>query len=234
MRRTLEMIGCALWGAFVFVCSTAAILVLPIWALSACAQDVGDTRWALREYRRCEHRDWQGRCVWYSRGHYFYSPSYRTYRRAHPRNHAYYRPEREPTRVYSYERRRDRDDDREYGGGVECKGQSLRVTGDDKLQENNAEISAQERWALEVENRYGTLYSDVRYAKNMRVTCIRKVPASVTERGQAALGVRHHICTVTAIACAAPAVRVDDESRAKRRSEKIDDDRTPPSPRRDR
>lgn len=223
MIRTLEMIGCALWGVFVFVCYTAVFLVAPLCIASAWAQGY-----------RC-HYVTRSRPVldtWTNT----VTTQYYQQRQCH-RNHTYYLPEdRGPTRVYGYERRRDRDRDRdeEYGGHVECKSQPLRVTGDDKLQENNAEVSAQERWALEVENRFGTLYSDVRYAKQMRVTCIRKVPASVTERGQAALGVRHHICTVTAIACAAPAVRVDEESRAKRKSEKIEDDRTPPPPRRDR
>ena len=216
MRRTLECTAAAIWGVFVFALCAAVFLVAPLWAASAWAQGCGHVT-RSRPY----YDTWTGQVV----THYYQVP------RPCYRNRTYYLPEDRGTRVYSYERRRDRDRDEEYGGHVECKSQPLRVTGDDKLQENNAEISATERWSLEVENRYGTLYSDARYAKQMRVTCIRKVPASVTERGQAALGVRHHICTVTAIACAAPAVRVDEDSRAKRRSEKVEE---PLPPRRDR
>lgn len=224
-RRTLELIGCAATAVLSFTLYTTVLVIAPIWVMSAYAQDGYRCHYVTRSRPALD--TWSGQVV----------TQYYQVRQCY-RNHAYYLPEAHPrTRVYGYERRRDRDRDRddEYGGHVECKGHPLRVTGDDKLQENNAEVSAQERWALEVENRYGTLYSDVRYAKQMRITCIRKVPASVTERGQAALGVRHHICTVTAIACAAPAVRVDDDTRAKRRSERIDDERVVPAPaRRDR
>ena len=230
MTRILQMAFAAVWAVLTFALYLAVLVVAPILLLTtSCNAQDGDVVWALKSFRKCAHRAWDGSCTYYSY-HRFPVPTQHYYR---PRNHVYHLPE---TRVYGYERRRDRDDDREYGGHVECKSQPLRVTGDDKLQENNAEISATERWSLEVENRYGTLYSDARYAKQMRVICIRKVPASVTERGQAALGVRHHICTVTAIACAAPAVRVDEDSRAKRRSEKADEDRASPAPssRRDR
>ena len=221
LLRPFQIAFAAVWAAFTFALYVAVLVVVPILLLTtSCKAQDQDTRWALREFRRCEHRAWDGSCTWYSRGHYFWSPTYRTYRREHPRNHTYHLPE---TRVYGY--RRDRDGE-EYGGGVECKG-SLRATGDDKLQQDNAEVSAQERWALQVESRIGGIYSDIRYAANIRTTCVKRVPGTLSERGQAALGVRHFLCEVEARPCRAPAIRQDEDSRAKRRSERVEEDTRP-------
>lgn len=216
MTRTLECLFAAVWAFLAFALYAAVFLVAPICIAAAFAHDGYRCHYVTRS--RPAYDTWLGTVT----------TQYYQQRQC-VRNRTYYLPEREPTRVYGYERRRDRDDDREYAGGVHCKPR-IRVTGDDKLQENNAEISAQERWALEIEGNFGTLYSDIRYARNMRLTCVRKVPASVTERGQAALGVRHHVCSFEGEPCRAPAVRVDEDSRAKRRSDKVEE----PPPRRDR
>ena len=231
--RILECGFAALWAVVVFSLYTAVLLVAPILLLvTSCQAQDQDTRWALREFRRCEHRAWDGSCTYYSRGHYFYSPTYHTYRRTHPRNQVYHLPE---TRVYGYERRRDRDDDREYAGGIDCKSYAVRIAGDDKLDENRAEVSAQDRWSIEVETSHGgTMHSDIRFAKNIKTKCVRKVPTSASEKGQAMLGVRHYVCAISAVPCAAPAIRQDEDSRAKRKSERVEEDRTPPPPRRDR
>lgn len=215
MRRTLELIGCAAVTVLSFALYTAVFLVMPICIAAAFAH----------EYR-C-HYVTRSRPVWDTWTNTVTTQYYQQ-RQCH-RNHTYHYPEREPTRVYGYERRRDGD---EYGGGVECK-EHMRATGDDKLQQDNAEISAQERWALQAESRVGGIYSDIRYAANIRTTCVKRVPGSLTERGQAALGVRHFLCEVSARPCRAPAIRQDEDSRAKRKFDRVDDPAPAPA-RRDR
>jgi hypothetical protein len=194
-------------------------LALAIWAMSkpVGAQEVR-CQYERRTYPAWD--SWTGQIVTRER-----------YVRRCYRNHAYYLPEREPTRVYGYERRRDI----EYAGGVDCRA-PMRATGDDRVDQDRAEVSAQDRWAVEVETHLGSKYSDVRYAADMRTTCVRKVPNTATEKGQALFGVRHFLCSVSARPCSAPAVRVDEDTRAKRRSERVEDERAAPapSPRRDR
>ena len=128
-------------------------------------------------------------------------------------------------RVYGYERRDDYRDEprRDETPRGRCLNEypPISVTGDDKLTEKDAEISAQDRWSIEVETKRGTRFSDIRYAAGMTAACVRKVPTSSTERGQAALGIRHYICTIEATPCTSPKERIDDETRAKRRSEKV-------------
>lgn len=97
----------------------------------------------------------------------------------------------------------------------------VRATGDDKLDEDKAQISAQDRWSIEVETVRGTRFSDIRFAANMTAACVRKVPTSTIEKGQASLGVRHFVCSLEATPCAAPKIPTDEEGRAKRRSEKV-------------
>lgn len=98
---------------------------------------------------------------------------------------------------------------------------AIRATGDDKLEEERAQVSAQDRWAIETETRYGTRFADVRNAAALTKACVKKVPTTDTEKGQAnLLGVRHYVCTVEAVPCAAPKVPVEEEDIAKRRMEK--------------
>ncbi len=99
----------------------------------------------------------------------------------------------------------------------------MRATGDDKLEEDRAQVSAQDHWSATVENRFGTRYSDIRYAANATSSCPRKVPTSATEKGQAILGIRHFVCEFEATPCAAPKLPVDEDTRAKRGSERADD-----------
>ena len=216
LTRSLQCLGAALWAVFVFALYVLVLMILPALAIKAWAQEY------TCGYRTYPCRDtWTGQIVTCERRH------------CHRfRNHTYYLPEHRAPRVYSYERRRDRDDDVEYAGGVQCK-EPMRATGDDKQEQDRAEVSAQDRWSVEVEVRLGTMYSDIRYAGQMRTTCVRKVPNTATEKGQALFGIRHFVCTLTARPCVAPAVRVDEDSRAKRRSERVEED-TRPAPRRDR
>lgn len=136
-------------------------------------------------------------------------------------------------RYRDYDRRRDydRDDRRDYRAprsrestrrvSEGCKWHDrLRVTGTDKLDKDRAEVSAQDAWSSAVEVRHGTLYSDIANAEELVVTCVRKVPSSIVERAQAAGGLRHHVCEISAVPCAPEAEEKDDDSRAKRRLER--------------
>ncbi len=132
------------------------------------------------------------------------------------------------SRDYDRERRYyDRDDRRGYRSpparestrrvSEGCKwNDRLRVTGTDKLDKDRAEVSAQDAWSSAVEVRYGTLYSDIANAEDLVVTCVRKVPSSIVERAQAAGGLRHHVCELSAVPCAPEAEEKDEKSRAKR------------------
>lgn len=101
-----------------------------------------------------------------------------------------------------------------------CKGLMIRATGDDKLNERDAKVSAQDRWAITVEARFGTLYSDIDNAHDMDVSCVKKVPTSTIEKGQAGLGIRHHVCEIEAMPCQPDKVPQDSDTRAKRRFER--------------
>lgn len=125
-----------------------------------------------------------------------------------------------PERVYAYERRED-DPPRAY---CQFDHPPMTATGDDKLEEDRARLSAQERWSINVGNRRGGRFSDIRYAANATADCIQVVPSSMTERAQASLGLRHWVCTVEAVPCAAPKIPQTEDTRAKRASEKADDD----------
>ncbi len=96
----------------------------------------------------------------------------------------------------------------------------LRVTGTDKLEKSRAEVSAQDAWSSTVETRHGTLFSDIQNAADLIVTCVRKVPSSIVERAQAAGGLRHFVCEISAVPCPPEAEEQDDDSRAKRRMER--------------
>jgi hypothetical protein len=97
--------------------------------------------------------------------------------------------------------------------------QHMRATGDDKLDEKSAQTSAQDRWAIMVETRLGSLYADIDNAADLRVACVKKVPTTGTQKGQASLlGIRHHVCEIEAVPCA-PGREETDPTR--RRMEKI-------------
>jgi hypothetical protein len=156
------------------------------------ARQVGKWVWQCRE--------WPVGCAW-------------EYRRRWVRR---YRPP-----VYSYVRR-DRDED-DVPERANCLWHHplVRATGDDKLTDNDAKISAQDRWSIEVETRYGTRYSGIDNAERLTTACVKKVPTSTIEKGQAGLGIRHFVCTVEAVPCPPDKIH---EDVTKRRSEKISED----------
>lgn len=129
----------------------------------------------------------------------------------------------EPSRVYGYERR-ERERDEPPRAHCLYEFPPIRATGDDKLDEDKAQVSAQDRWSIEIENRHGTRFSDIRFAARATSACARKVPTSATEKGQAALGIRHWACVYEAVPCSSPKIPVDEDTRAKRSSEKRDDE----------
>lgn len=124
----------------------------------------------------------------------------------------------ETTRVYAYSRRLTEIEE----DHANCLWQfpAIRATGDDKLEEERAQVSAQDRWSIEVETRHGTRFSDIRYAARATSSCARKVPTSATANVQATLGIRHFSCVYEAVPCAAPKLPVDEDTRGKRASEK--------------
>jgi hypothetical protein len=135
--------------------------------------------------------------------------------------------------LYRSEDYRQRDPRREdVDDGKRCKWSHwIRETGNDKLTEQDARVSAQDRWAATVEVRLGSLYSDVERAEELMTTCIKKVPTTGTQQVGAILGVRHFVCEVEGIPCA-PAR--EDREPTKRRLEKAFERRSEDQERRDR
>lgn len=125
--------------------------------------------------------------------------------------------------VYAYERRVEREDE---PPRAHClfEHPAIRATGDDKLKEEAAQVSAQDRWAIEVATMRGVRFSDIRNAAHMTAACVKKVPETWTEKKQAdAADLRHFVCTIEAVPCAAPKMPVDEDTLAKRKAEKIGD-----------
>jgi hypothetical protein len=126
--------------------------------------------------------------------------------------------------IYSWHRRVDyrQHDPRpeDVDDGRRCKWSHwIREAGNDKTTENDARISAQDRWSQAVEIRLGTLYSDVEMAEELKTTCVKKVPTTATATvGASLLGLRHFVCEIEGVPCA-PA-RTDADP-AKRRMEKV-------------
>lgn len=127
-------------------------------------------------------------------------------------------------RVYGYERRAERDrDDEPPKAHCQFDQPRMTATGDDKLEEDRARLSAQERWQINVGNRRGGRFSDIRFAAQATADCIQVVPSSLTERAQATIGIRHWVCTFEAVPCAAPKIPQDEDTRAKRTLERRTD-----------
>jgi hypothetical protein len=105
--------------------------------------------------------------------------------------------------------------------GKRCKWSHwIREVGNDKLSEQDARVSAQDRWSQAAEARLGTLYSDVEKAEELMTTCVKKVPTTATQGVGAALGLRHFVCEVEGVPCA-PAR--EDREPTKRRIERLND-----------
>jgi hypothetical protein len=102
-----------------------------------------------------------------------------------------------------------------------CKDFAVRVTGDDRLSQEKAKVSAQDRWAVTVGTRYGSMFSDIDNAEEQDMSCVKQAPSSNTEKTQAdLLGIRHHICELTARPCGPVPQEQDAQTRAKRRFER--------------
>jgi hypothetical protein len=102
-----------------------------------------------------------------------------------------------------------------------CKDFVVRVTGDDRLSHERARTSAQDRWAVTVGTRYGTLWADIDNAEDQDMSCVKQAPSSTTEKTQAdLLGIRHNICELVARPCQPVPKEQDSETRAKRRFER--------------
>lgn len=106
-------------------------------------------------------------------------------------------------------------------GAQHCKDFVVRVTGDDRLSQEKAKVSAQDRWAVTVGTRYGAMFSDIDNAEEQDMSCVKQAPSSNTEKTQAdLLGIRHHICELTARPCGPVPQEQDAQTRAKRRFER--------------
>jgi hypothetical protein len=178
---TQELIRAAILGLLV----GAVLFVFGVLiARTAKAQDQ-DARWVYRTIRQqyVAYDHWTG--------HYVHR--YR-YVRQRIRNHAYYLPEREPTRVYGYTRRED--DDR----GGDCK-PVRRIVGQQHLTLEGAKKEANDAWAGAVRFHHGEKYLDLANARRVTYTCSR---SSIKEGGVTTLGQTFTRCEVEATPCHPP------------------------------
>jgi hypothetical protein len=161
----------------------------------------------------CVWREQQYACVGTITGH---RSTCTRWRCVHPRSH-YYRERgrhhyRHPGREFELRRRAETQN---------CMDFTVRVTGDDRLSQERAKVSAQDRWAVTVGTRYGAIFSDIDHAEDQDMTCVKQAPSSNTEKTQAdMLGIRHHICELVARPCSPEPVEQDAQTRAKRRFER--------------
>lgn len=199
--------------ARLFALTLAALFLLPTQAEAQNEDGYAYVRYAIKQQRRCHrHVDMFGAVSYPC----YYRPV-RVREREYP-NHRYRLPAGE---TYRY-----RAEDEPSAPRARCLWDvsPVQVSGEDKLEEERAQVSAQDHWSREVEVRYGTIFSDIQFAAQMTMACVRKVPGTATQTAQAAIGVRHHVCSLRAVPCAAPAERQDNDTRGKRRSEKADDE----------
>jgi hypothetical protein len=167
---TQELIRAAILGLLV----GAVLFVFGILIARTAKAEGDDSRWVYRTVRQqyVAYDHWTG--------HYVHR--YR-YVRQRIRNHAYYLPEREPTRVYGYARR---DDDRDDRGG-DCK-PVRRMVGQQALSVDGAKKEANEAWAAAVRFHHGEKYLDLANARRITYSCsrssIKEAGTSVTTLGQ--------------------------------------------------
>ena len=157
------------------------------------AQD--DSAWIRRTIRATA----KSNCAWYGDCERWYRYKAWRERQAYLRRIA---REREPTRVYAYERR---DDDERYRTGSECR-DMRRVVGDQHVSIAGAQAEADKAWAQDVRFHLGERYMDVRHAADVDYECTR---SSV---GQT-LGQVFHRCLIRAKPCRAPKVQQEGERR---------------------
>lgn len=201
-----------------FLLMITAILLLVVFKTAVRAEcvrhhyywaEVCDMNWDFQ----CRRHLRRGRCLaWRSRPYYDDDAPYRRY---DPRPETQTR-----TRVYAYEHRGERE--QTWSERAECREDWRRsVTGTVHQSEDKAQLAAQEAWAREIENRHGTRWSDIGSAGGMTAECIAKVPNGVFQAAEAsALGIRHHVCSITATPCRPSLKIIREEDIAKRAGER--------------
>ena len=157
------------------------------------AQD--DSAWIRRTIRATA----KSNCEWYGDCERWYRYKAWRERQAHLRRIA---REREPTRVYAYERR---DDDERYRTGNECRDRR-RVVGDQGLSTALAQGQADKAWQQDVRFYMGERFMDIKNAEGVRYECSR---SSVGET----LGQTFHRCEVSARPCRAQKIEQEGERR---------------------
>jgi hypothetical protein len=152
---TQELIRAAILGLLV----GAVLFVFGVLIARQARAEGDDSRWVYRTVRQqyVTYDHWTG--------HYVHR--YR-YVRQRIRNHAYYLPEREPTRVYGYARRDDDRDDR----GELCQ-RRMRIVGDQHLTMEGAKAQADKAFSQTMRFYFGEQYMDVANAENAAYTCSR-------------------------------------------------------------
>jgi hypothetical protein len=157
----VTLTGVLVAGLVFFACGALGLLL----ARQARAEEYRCS-YVQRSYPAYDH--WSGQVV----------TRYR-YVRQCVRNHTYYLPEREPTRVYGYTRR---DDDR-----GDCK-PTIRVVGQQALSVDSAKKEANEAFAAMTRFHHGEKYLDLANARRVTYTCsrssIKEAGTSVTTLGQ--------------------------------------------------
>jgi hypothetical protein len=150
---TQELIRAAILGLLVGI----VLFVFGVLIARQARAEGDDSRWVYRTVRQqyVVYDHWTG--------HYVYR--YR-YVRQRIRNHAYYLPEREPTRVYGYARRDDRGDEREL-----CRSQSVDVLSTEHQSEESAREAARKLWMAKVQWEVGGAHMNLDEAAGVRWRC---------------------------------------------------------------
>jgi hypothetical protein len=149
---TQELIRAAILGLLV----GAVLFVFGVLIARQARAEGDDSRWVYRTVRQqyVAYDHWTG--------HYVHR--YR-YVRQRIRNHAYYLPEREPTRVYGYTRR-DSGDEREI-----CRSQSVDVLSTEHQSEESAREAARKLWMAKVQWEVGGAHMNLDEAAGVRWRC---------------------------------------------------------------
>jgi hypothetical protein len=178
---TQELIRAAILGLLV----GAVLFVFGVLIARQAKAEGDDSRWVYRTVRQqyVAYDHWTG--------HYVHRYRYVQQR---VRNHAYYLPEREPTRVYGYTRR---DDDRDDRG--QCR-EIRRSIGQQALSVDSAKKEANDMWSASVRFHLGERFMDLANARNVEYVCsrssIKEAGASITTLGQAFTR-----CEISAVPC---------------------------------
>jgi hypothetical protein len=192
---TQELIRAAILGLLV----GAVLFVFGVLIARQARAEGDDSRWIYRTIRQqyVAYDHWTG--------HYVHR--YR-YVRQRIRNHAYYLPEREPTRVYGYARRDDDPDER-----MQCLQKSRRVDvlSTEHQTEESAREAAKKLWMAKTQWEIGGQYMNLDEASEVRWRCGpsnahdtvsgRLAEAAGTLTGKGGQNVR---CALSATPCKGP------------------------------